>query len=122
MNLIPEPEAAQRLHTCTKTLRRARKDGKRKRRRKMAIWKMQNLRCAGCGERAYPHLGNGHSRQLTIDEVVPRAKGGKRELGNQLVMHQACNAKKADRLPNGCDLIWLALVNARLVAKGHLIP
>jgi hypothetical protein len=28
MNLIPEPEAAQRLHTCTKTLRRARKDGK----------------------------------------------------------------------------------------------
>lgn len=26
--LIPEPEAAQRLHTCTKTLRRARRDGK----------------------------------------------------------------------------------------------
>lgn len=26
--LIPEPEAAQRLHTCAKTLRRARQDGK----------------------------------------------------------------------------------------------
>jgi hypothetical protein len=25
--LIPEPEAAQRLHTCTKTLRRARQQG-----------------------------------------------------------------------------------------------
>lgn len=26
--LIPEPEAAQRLHTCTKTLRKAREAGK----------------------------------------------------------------------------------------------
>ena len=28
MNLIPEPEAAERLRTCTKTLRRARQQGK----------------------------------------------------------------------------------------------
>jgi hypothetical protein len=27
-HLIPEPEAAQRLRTCTKTLRRARKEGR----------------------------------------------------------------------------------------------
>jgi hypothetical protein len=27
-HLIPEPEAAARLHTCTKSLRRARKEGR----------------------------------------------------------------------------------------------
>jgi 5-methylcytosine-specific restriction endonuclease McrA len=92
--------------------------GKRKNsrlaKRRMAIWKMQNLRCAGCGELAYPHLHWRHPRAITLDEVLPRAKGGQREWGNQIVMHRKCNAKKGDRLPTGCQMIWLSLVNARL--------
>jgi 5-methylcytosine-specific restriction endonuclease McrA len=75
--------------------------GKRKNirlaKRRIIIWKMQNLRCAGCGERAYPHLPWRHPKAITLDEVVPRAKGGQRELGNQIVMHRVCNARKADR-------------------------
>jgi hypothetical protein len=88
--------------------------------RRMLIWNLQDRRCAGCGERAYSHLPRKHMRSLTIDEAVPRAKGGMRVLGNQLVMHQSCNLKKADRMPNGCEKIWLELVNARLKARGKM--
>lgn len=97
--------------------------GKRKNaqraKRRVLLWQMQDLRCAGCGERAYPHLPVRHPNAITIDEVIPRAKGGLRELGNQIAMHRVCNARKADRPPSGCHIIWLALVNARLAAKGH---
>lgn len=90
--------------------------------RRMMIWKMQNLRCAGCGQRAWPHLPWKHPKCITIDEVVPRAKGGLRAHGNQIVMHRDCNARKADRMPNGCELIWLELVNAKLISTGKLAP
>ena len=95
---------------------------KNKARRRMMLWKLQDLRCAGCGERAWPHLGKRHPKVLTIDEVVPRSKGGMRVLGNQVVMHKRCNEAKADRMPNGCELIWLALVNARLRAASAAAP
>lgn len=96
--------------------------GKHKKRmkRRFLLWKMQDLRCAGCGERAYPHLGARNPRRLTIDEAVPRAKGGLRELGNQLAMHQSCNRAKADRMPTGCERIWLEMVNARLRKRRKL--
>lgn len=97
-----------------------------KHRRRVMLWKLQNRRCAGCGKRAWPHLPGYHPNRLTIDEVVPQAKGGRRVLGNQVAMHRACNEAKADRLPNGCELIWLALVNARLPAPSqsdtHVLP
>ena len=88
--------------------------------RRMIIWKMQNFRCAGCGGRAYPHLPWKHPKALTLDEVVPRAKGGLREYGNQIAMHRDCNARKGDRMPTGCELIWLELVNVRLRKRGKL--
>jgi 5-methylcytosine-specific restriction endonuclease McrA len=93
---------------------------KNKARRRMMLWKLQDLRCAGCGERAWPHLGKRNPKVLTIDEVVPRSKGGMRVLGNQLAMHKHCNEAKADRMPNGCELIWLEMVGAKLRAKGML--
>jgi 5-methylcytosine-specific restriction endonuclease McrA len=88
--------------------------------RRMLLWKLQDLKCASCGERAFPHLGRKHPRALTIDEVIPRAKGGKREYGNQVVMHQSCNLRKGDRMPTGCERIWLEMVNARLRKRGKV--
>jgi 5-methylcytosine-specific restriction endonuclease McrA len=87
--------------------------------RRMLLWKLQDLRCAGCGERAHPHIRRGPHR-LTVDEVIPRARGGRREYGNQLVMHQHCNFSKADRMPTGCELVWLEMVNARLRKRRKL--
>lgn len=55
--------------------------------------------------------------RATIDEVWPRSRGGMRMLGNQVAMHRACNEAKADRVPNGCEIIMLHLVNARLMSE-----
>ena len=88
--------------------------------RRLLLWKMQDLRCAACGGVAHINLGGRHPLRLTVDEVTPRSKGGLRVLGNQLVMHKCCNEAKADRDPSGCELIWLELVNARLRKRGKL--
>lgn len=61
-----------------------------------------------------------HPYSLTVDEVLPQAKGGSRVLGNQVAMHKRCNLRKADRMPNGCDKIWLQLVNAKLYRRGKI--
>lgn len=76
--------------------------------------------CAHCGKKMLIQLPKGDPQRATTDEVWPRSRGGKRLLGNQVAMHRACNEAKADRLPNGCEIIMLHLVNARLMSEpGH---
>lgn len=60
-----------------------------------------------------PDFGIVHPLRPSIDHVMPRSRGG-RSLGNKLAMHRECNTQKGDRLPNGCELVWLSAVNARL--------
>ncbi len=67
----------------------------------------QGRLCASCGGVVRP-------RRESVDHVVPAALGGPGKLGNLVVMHGGCNRLKANRLPNGCELIWLLAVNARL--------
>jgi 5-methylcytosine-specific restriction endonuclease McrA len=62
--------------------------------------------CCICGLRIYHGAA-------TIDHVHPWARGG-RNRGNRVPAHYACNQRKSDRLPTGCELIWLASDNARL--------
>lgn len=88
----------------------------RRRREKVAILRAaQRQRCGSCGRRV-PPPGTNCSRfnRPTLDHVVSRAAGGINALGNLLVMHQRCNSLKADRHPNGCELLMLAAANARL--------
>lgn len=88
------------------------------RRRRWLLWKAQRFLCPGCGKRICENFGRRHPLRPTLDEVVPKARGGRPVLGNQVVMHLGCNARKGDRMPTGCELIWLAMVNARIAAKG----
>ena len=60
-----------------------------------------------------PSFDMSHPLRPSIDHVMPRGKGGG-HLGNKLVMHRECNCAKGDRLPNGCERIWLAAVTANL--------
>ncbi len=90
------------------------------RRRRWMLWKAQDYLCAGCGKRIPENRGFRSPLKMTIDEVVPRSKGGRRVLSNQLVMHRVCNLTKADRMPTGCEKIWLALVDARLRKMGRI--
>jgi 5-methylcytosine-specific restriction endonuclease McrA len=70
--------------------------------------------CASCGgplvfDKSHPNL------RPTFDHVTPRALGGG-NLRNRVAMHGICNRLKADRAPNGCELVMLAAVNARIAA------
>lgn len=68
----------------------------------------QGNRCALCGDK----LSRRH--QATVDHVYPRRVSPWRGLGNVILAHDRCNRLKADRLPTGCEIVWLLAVNARL--------
>ncbi|EJL30086.1 HNH endonuclease [Novosphingobium sp. AP12] len=89
---------------------------KARRRHKIAVLrKAQRERCGACGHRVPPlDVYCAPANRPTLDHVTPRAAGGRRILGNLLVMHQRCNATKADPRPTGCELLMLAAANARL--------
>ncbi|MBF0586324.1 HNH endonuclease [Prosthecochloris sp. N3] len=54
------------------------------------IFRRDNFQCQYCGRR---------DRQLTIDHVVPRSKGGDDTWENLLTACSVCNSKKGDRTP-----------------------
>lgn len=41
----------------------------------------------------------GSNKQLTLDHVIPRSKGGKHTWDNVVIACQTCNARKGDRTP-----------------------
>lgn len=55
----------------------------------------------------------GKVKSMNIDHVVPLARGGG-DYRNLMLTHYPCNERKGSRMPTGCELIFLAVVNARL--------
>jgi 5-methylcytosine-specific restriction endonuclease McrA len=53
----------------------------------------------------------GNSKNLTLDHVVPRSKGGKTSWGNLVAACRRCNTMKGDRTPEDAGL--------RLLSKPH---
>lgn len=53
------------------------------------IYKRDGNECVYCGSR----------KQLTLDHIVPRSRGGKNEWTNLVTCCFKCNIKKADRTP-----------------------
>jgi len=90
----------------------------RKAQRRTLRWAQGSV-CAGCGK----HLPSaGRVRHCdpdypTFDHVVPRSKGGTNRLENGILKHRLCNERRKDAPPTGCDLIWLAFVQARLAER-----
>lgn len=70
--------------------------------------------CGICGTRFFllseSPIPNMHP---TIDHVIPQSKDGRDEF-NVIAVHSACNTAKADRLPTGCEMIWLDVVNSKI--------
>jgi 5-methylcytosine-specific restriction endonuclease McrA len=79
----------------------------RKQRLIARILEAQGGFCGICGQRL--------RKGATVDHVVPRCHGGANN-GNRLIAHVGCNFRKRDRMPNGCELVMLAAVNARIAA------
>ncbi|WP_127121272.1 HNH endonuclease [Chryseotalea sanaruensis] len=59
------------------------------------IFKRDNFECQYCGTK----------RDLTIDHVIPRAKGGKDSWTNLVTACKRCNAKKGDFTPEEANMI-----------------
>jgi hypothetical protein len=78
----------------------------------MALIRVQDFRCAYCGK---AFLLNGYRfspRTPTVEHVWPRRDGHSR-VGNTVAVHRRCNQAKAGRMPTGCELISLEIVNAK---------
>lgn len=53
----------------------------------------------------------------TIDHVLPKSAGGLDGPGNWLATCGPCNHEKGDDMPNGCAIVWVLAVNARIGAE-----
>ncbi|HAA26455.1 MAG TPA: HNH endonuclease [Cyanobacteria bacterium UBA8553] len=47
----------------------------------------------------------GSTKQLTLDHVIPRSKGGKHSWDNVVIACEQCNSRKGDRTPNQAGMI-----------------
>lgn len=91
--------------------------GSQRKERTQRLFHVQRSVCGSCGKPMRLRGTIGQPWRATTDEVWPRSRGGMRVLGNQVAMHKSCNEAKADRMPNGCEIIMLYLVNARLMSE-----
>lgn len=81
------------------------------------LMRAQKRRCASCAGLMFDKANECETGfHASIDHVYPRAHGGPDAIGNFVAMHYRCNQRKADRAPTGCELIWLAAVNAAIGA------
>lgn len=72
----------------------------------------QGGHCAICGGEMA-----GEGVKWSLDHVVPRSLGGFDGIGNYVLTHGECNGLKSNRIPTGCELVWLLAINARLGAQ-----
>lgn len=73
--------------------------------------------CILCGTALHMHRQDDFEandpRRATFDHVVPLSLRGE-NVGNRLIAHRKCNGAKGNRPPVGCELVWLAAVNAAI--------
>ncbi len=80
------------------------------------LMKAQDRRCGICG-RPFPPSNVGllnTDHEPSIDHVWPKKRGGYEWRGNCVLAHRKCNNEKADRLPTGCEVIFLIATNERM--------
>jgi len=71
------------------------------RKRKLSVWQRDGYRCTACGgSPPIPEAGSVRppAWHLTVDHVIPQAKGGVHAMTNLVTMCNTCNNDKADRL------------------------
>lgn len=64
------------------------------------IYKRDNYTCQYCG-------GTPGTKELSIDHVVPRSRGGKTTWKNCVIACTDCNFEKSDNLPSECGMTLL---------------
>lgn len=77
------------------------------------VYRRDNYQCQYCGCKP-------GSSELTIDHVIPRAKGGETTWENCVLACVSCNGKKADRTLEQCGMViqgWRPLAKRRKPVK-----
>ena len=98
-------------------LKKSNQSGKARRRRAELFLIAQGGLCFYCNEPPAP--------PVTLDEVIPRSKGGPCSLGNVVAACHACNQLKRDRAPTeielkrAADLVPIYLLLAQGSALDH---
>lgn len=64
---------------------------------RLGIFIRDAFRCQYCGRRF-------SQKNLTIDHVVPRSRGGKTDWSNVVTACMSCNIKKGDRTPDEAEM------------------
>lgn len=82
-------------------------------RRARIFCRHQGAVCPLCGV-LFKRRADGVPEDYTFDHVWPKSRGGYAYMGNLLIAHSACNHRKGNRLPTGCEIIWLSAVCERL--------
>jgi len=67
---------------------------------RLGVFIRDGFRCQYCGKRL-------SHRNLTIDHVIPRSRGGKTEWTNVVTSCVSCNTKKGDRTPEEAGMTLL---------------
>lgn len=79
------------------------------------LWEAQGKMCPICGDKMYPVMRYSNTdRGWSIEHVYPRHLKLYENVGNKLVTHKGCNNAKGSRMPTGCEITMLEVVNAKL--------
>lgn len=69
------------------------------------LWAAQRRRCPYC---VFPLTS---WRKGTKDHVHPKSRGGSLRGFNQVLAHEDCNRRKADRLPHPCETLFCQITH-----------
>ncbi len=91
--VVRSPSTAMRMPAVVRLLNAARRRPRVVRFSRFNVLLRDGFMCHYCGDQP-------HARELTMDHVVPRAKGGATRWNNVVAACRECNHKKGSRTPD----------------------
>lgn len=98
--VVNSPSIVIRMPAVVRLLSGARRRPRVVRFSRFNVLLRDNFMCQYCGVRP-------HARELTMDHVMPRAKGGATRWGNVVAACRPCNHKKGSRTPEEARMALL---------------
>lgn len=98
--IIRSPSIAMRMPAVIRLLTAARRRPRVVRFSRFNVLLRDGFTCQYCGSRP-------HARELTMDHVVPRARGGLTRWSNVVAACRTCNHKKGSRTPDEARMTLL---------------
>jgi 5-methylcytosine-specific restriction endonuclease McrA len=74
-----------------------------------AVIEKADGKCQLCGSPVDLSLVSPHPLSASIDHIVPKSKGGPRNIQNCQLAHRQCNIDKGDKEPHESNRVWGSL-------------